>query len=102
MTRPDAPATTGTDGPRTASRARQNGAVTQQPLRQRRPLPTSPFRREEVTVLTTADFHVGDRVTHDRCGLGRVVAVTEGFVTVDFGTAGTRRLPPTARGFSLL
>lgn len=73
-----------------------------QPPRQRRPLPTSPFSREEVCVPTTDDFHVGDRVTHDRCGLGRVVAVTEGFVTVDFGSSGTRRLPPTARGFSIL
>jgi preprotein translocase subunit YajC len=65
-------------------------------------LPTSPFRREEVTVPSTAAFHVGDRVTLDSCGLGRVVAVSEHYVTVDFGSAGTRRVAAGARGFSLL
>lgn len=74
----------------------------QKPPRQRRLLPTSPFQREEVAVPTTADFSVGDRVTHDHCGLGRVVAVSEYYVTVDFGSAGTRQVTPSARGFSLL
>jgi hypothetical protein len=73
-----------------------------QPPRQRRILATSPFRREEVVIPSTDGFHVGDRVTLDSCGLGRVVAVSEHFVTVDFGTAGTRRVAAGARGFSLL
>jgi hypothetical protein len=73
-----------------------------QPPRPRRALPTSPFRREEVTVPSTDGFHVGDRVTLDSCGLGRVVAVSEHYVTVDFGSAGLRRVAAGARGFSLL
>lgn len=76
--------------------------MTQQPPRQRKPLPTSPFRREEVVVPSTDGFHVGDRVNHDKCGLGRVVAVSDKFVTVDFGAAGTRKVAAGARGFALL
>ncbi|WP_233149732.1 hypothetical protein [Kineosporia sp. A_224] len=45
---------------------------------------------------------MGDRVTHDHCGLGRVVAVSEHYVTVDFGSAGTKQVTPAARGFSIL
>ncbi len=85
-----------------SARRAQTKGVTQSPPRQRRPLPTSPFQRKEVTLPTTADFHVGDRVTHDHCGLGRVVAVSEHYVTVDFGSAGTKQVTPAARGFSIL
>lgn len=76
--------------------------MTQSPPRPRRVLATSPFAREEVTVPSTADFHIGDRVVHDSCGLGRVLSVSEHFVTVDFGSAGVRQLSAGARGFALL
>ena len=47
--------------------------------------------------LTAIDFSKvvvaqGGRVVHDSCGLGRVLSVSEHFVTVDFGSAGVKRL----------
>jgi hypothetical protein len=69
---------------------------------QRRVLATSPFKRQEIKAPSTADFNVGDRVTHDRCGMGRVVAVDASFVTVRFGPDEIRRIPAGARGFSRL
>jgi Protein of unknown function (DUF3553) len=65
-------------------------------------LPTSPFRREPVVAPSTAEFSVGDRVTLDSWGMGRVTAVTEDAVTVDFGAAGVRRIPAGTKGFSRL
>ncbi|NTW42523.1 MAG: ATP-dependent helicase, partial [Cellulomonadaceae bacterium] len=41
-----------------------------------------------------ARFTVGQRVTHDRHGLGRVVDVRGGSVTIDFGTDGRRTVRP--------
>jgi len=67
-----------------------------------RVLPTSPFVRKEVTPPSTAGFSVGDRVTLDSCGMGRVVQVTEVDVLVDFGTEGQRRIPAGTKGFSRL
>ena len=67
-----------------------------------RVLPTSPFRREEYVPPSTADFSVGDRVTLDSWGMGKVVEVTEDTVIVDFGAAGIRRIPAGTRGFSRL
>jgi FKBP-type peptidyl-prolyl cis-trans isomerase 2 len=65
----------------------------------RRHLPTSPFAREVVVPATTDGFSVGDRVTADKHGMGRVLQVTEDYVVVDFGSgepypilAGTERL----------
>lgn len=51
---------------------------------------------------TTDGFHVGDRVTLDSWGMGRVTEVTADAVTVDFGTAGLRRIPAGTKGFSRL
>jgi hypothetical protein len=65
-------------------------------------LPTSPFVREEYVAPSTADFSVGDRVTLDSWGMGKVVEVTERDVLVDFGAAGLRRIPAGTRGFSRL
>ena len=50
-----------------------------------RPRPAgSPFRDPVAKPVPT--FEVGDRVTHDQAGLGRVVGVEEGIaVLVDFG-----------------
>jgi hypothetical protein len=46
-------------------------------------------------------FEVDDRVTHDKYGLGRVVAVEGSAVVVDFG--GTRvRIPSPYSNFSKL
>jgi hypothetical protein len=63
-------------------------------------LPTSPFVRKEYVAPSTADFSVGDRVTLDSWGMGRVVEVTPDHVMVDFGAAGLRRIPAGTRGFS--
>jgi hypothetical protein len=67
-----------------------------------RVLPTSPFRREEYVAPSTADFTVGDRVTLDSWGMGRVVEVAHDHVVVNFRTAGHRRIPAGTRGFSRL
>lgn len=42
------------------------------------------------TPRSAASPRVGQRVTHDRHGLGRVVDVRDGQVTIDFGTGGRR------------
>ncbi|MVU82919.1 DNA helicase PcrA [Nocardia sp. ET3-3] len=60
---------------------------------ERRPAPAAAKRNNTTLVLA-----VGDRVTDDKYGLGRVIAA-EGFgdlatVTIDFGTAGKIRLIP--------
>ncbi|HYY10067.1 MAG TPA: hypothetical protein VE781_03970 [Kineosporiaceae bacterium] len=67
-----------------------------------RRLATSPFQRETPAPPTTDGFAVGDRVTLDSWGMGRVVAVTPEHVVVDFGAAGVRRIPAGTKGFSLL
>jgi len=51
---------------------------------------------------STADFSVGDRVTLDSWGMGKVVEVTDHDVVVDFGRAGIRRIPAGTKGFSRL
>ncbi len=59
----------------------------------RRPLPGSPFTRP--TAPAPEQFAVGDRVTHDKHGLGRVVAVEDDVsVIVDFGAANRRVSSP--------
>ncbi|WP_405584330.1 hypothetical protein [Streptomyces sp. NBC_01190] len=54
------------------------------PAAPRRHLPTSPF---SVPVAPPAKrFELGDRVSHDRYGLGRIVGVEDGIaMLVDFG-----------------
>lgn len=58
----------------------------------RRPLPTSPFNKNPAEVAPAETYAVDDMVTHDRYGLGTVVA-TEGdhAVVVNFGVD-TRRI----------
>ncbi len=59
----------------------------------RRTLPASPFSRPAAPAVE--QFAVGDRVTHDKHGLGRVVAVEdEASVIVDFGSAHRRISTP--------
>jgi len=52
---------------------------------QRRHLPTSPFNTQVVT-RPPKEFTLDDQVTHDRYGLGRVIAVDGATVLVDFRT----------------
>ncbi|MEU3569100.1 hypothetical protein AB0E96_11855 [Kitasatospora sp. NPDC036755] len=68
----------------------------------RRPLPGSPFKAP--AEVPRKQFAAGDRVTHDRYGLGRVLAV-EGdgdiAVLVDFGSQQERITPPYSAMFTL-
>jgi len=41
-----------------------------------------------------ARFSAGQRVTHDKFGMGKVVAVRDGNVTIDFGASGKRTVRP--------
>ena len=49
---------------------------------QRRHLASSPFKAPAEPIIE--QFEVGDPVTHDSYGMGRVVDVETGAVTVDF------------------
>ena len=73
-------------------RARDTGGVTHPHAAPRRVLETSPFSRPEVLVRPPGEFAVGDRVTHDRYGLGRVVSVdTADYLCLDFGAGGIKQ-----------
>ena len=56
----------------------------------RRHLASSPFQPEPELIIEQYD--VDDMVSHDSYGLGKVVAVDSGAVTVDFGNQ-TVRIP---------
>ncbi|MFJ6217077.1 hypothetical protein ACIQGZ_27655 [Streptomyces sp. NPDC092296] len=61
-----------------------------------RHLPTSPFPRP--VVPPPKQVAVGDRVTHDEHGLGRIIAVEdEVAVLVDFGSVQKRIMSPYNR-----
>jgi hypothetical protein len=61
----------------------------------RRSLPASPFTRRSTPA--PEQYVVGDRVTHDKYGLGRVVAVEDdASVIVDFGSSHRRISTPFA------
>jgi hypothetical protein len=63
----------------------------------RRHLPTSPFAAP-ATPSPTELYAVGDRVTHDQYGVGRVIKVEEEVaVTVDFGSRAVRIASPFSR-----
>ena len=62
----------------------------------KRPLPTSPFKAPAAPPLKS--FAIGNRVTHDVYGLGRVTGVEEGIaVIVDFGSMQERITSPYAK-----
>jgi hypothetical protein len=63
--------------------------MTPRPATSRRSLPGSPFNNQQ-PVEEVEQFDVHDRVTHDKHGLGRVVAVEAESVTVDFGSCQVR------------
>ncbi|MFF7335309.1 hypothetical protein ACIQU5_07680 [Streptomyces sp. NPDC090306] len=63
------------------------------PAAPKRYLPTSPFKPP--VAPPPKQFAVGDQVTHDMYGLGRVIGVEEGIAAlVDFGSAQQRILSP--------
>ncbi|MDQ0993742.1 hypothetical protein [Streptomyces sp. V3I7] len=66
------------------------------PAAPKRHLPTSPFKAP----VTTAPKHfaVGDQVTHDTYGLGRVIGIEDGIAAlVDFGSERIRILSPYSK-----
>ncbi|WP_030257197.1 hypothetical protein [Streptomyces violens] len=66
------------------------------PAALKRHLPTSPFKAPDT--LPLKQFVVGDRVTHDVYGLGRVIAIEDGIaVLVDFTSAQERIMSPYAK-----
>lgn len=68
-----------------------------------RPLLTSPFARKAPAAEYHPDYTVGDRVTHDHYGLGRVVRLQgTDYVTVDFGGTESIRFPANTRALSLI
>ncbi|GAA2069471.1 hypothetical protein GCM10009801_19190 [Streptomyces albiaxialis] len=56
-------------------------------------MPTSPFQAP--VTLPPEQFAVGDRVSHDMYGLGRVIGIEDGLaVLVDFTSAQKRVMSP--------
>ncbi len=70
----------------------------------RPPLATSPFSRPALPPPTIKGFSVGDRVTVDKFGMGRVTRVCpeQEFVCVDFGDGVIRHISAGTKGFSRL
>lgn len=70
----------------------------------RRPLAGSPFQPEPELEPRPADyFSVGDRVCHDKHGMGRVTAVdTAGYIRVDFGAQVLKTFDRSNRSVDLL
>ncbi|MFJ6935802.1 hypothetical protein [Streptomyces sp. NPDC101132] len=66
------------------------------PVVPKRHLPTSPFRAPVTS--PPEQFAVGDQVTHDVYGLGRVIGIEAGIAAlVDFGSVRERILSPYAK-----
>lgn len=66
------------------------------PAAPKRHLPTSPFKAP--VAPAPKHFAVGDQVTHDIHGLGRVIGIDDGpAVLVDFGSEQIRILSPYAK-----
>jgi hypothetical protein len=67
------------------------------PAGRRRHLATSPFNPPDPEPPAEC-FDVGDKVTHDRYGLGTVTGVEEGTaLVIDFGSHVQRILTPSAK-----
>ncbi len=78
--------------PRAGSRGRILGTMTK-PSAPKRHLPTSPFKAP--VAPPPKEFAVGDQVTHDMYGLGRVIGIEDGIAAfVDFGSVRQRILSP--------
>ncbi len=64
----------------------------------RRQLAGSPFNRPEAPAPPAESYGVDDRVTHDKYGLGTVIAVEDGIaVLIDFGAHTQRITIPCAK-----
>ena len=69
----------------------------------RRPLRSSPFAVPDVPAARPSDyFTVGDRVSHDRMGLGRVLSVDDEYVCVDFGVGVVKAFPISNRSLDTI
>lgn len=68
------------------------GVMTTSPGSRRRHLASSPFPPEPEQVIE--NYAVGDMVSHDSYGVGRVVGLDAGAVTVDFGSQTVRIKSP--------
>ena len=82
---------------------RDHGGVTPPAGPNRRVLAGSPFAKPAADPGPPPVYEVGDRVTHDRHGMGKVIVV--GFpdiLRIDFGTNGIRQLPANDSGLSAL
>ncbi len=66
--------------------------MTPRPAAEPRYSARSPFRARPVPEIE--QFAVGDRVTHDKFGLGRVTAEEDQAVVVDFGSQRVRVTSP--------
>ena len=66
--------------------------MTTSPGTRPRHLASSPFKRDPEPTIEL--FELGDLVSHDSYGMGRVVGVDAGAVTVDFGTQTVRVKTP--------
>jgi hypothetical protein len=72
-------------------------AMSPYPAGPRRHLATSPFNPPDPEPPAEC-FDVGDKVTHDRYGLGTVTGVEEGTaLVIDFGSHVQRILTPSAK-----
>ena len=58
----------------------------------RRHLASSPFRPDPVAIIER--YEMGDLVSHDSYGMGRVISAEAEAVTVDFGTQTVRITSP--------
>jgi DNA helicase-2/ATP-dependent DNA helicase PcrA len=65
------------------------------------PLLVPPPAPSRTPAATPSRLTVGQRVTHDRHGLGRVVDVRAGKVTIDFGGGGRQTVPSDHRVIAL-
>jgi hypothetical protein len=66
--------------------------MTTRPTPKRRHLASSPFQPEPEPVIET--FEVDNRVSHDSYGVGRVIDIEAGAITVDFGSKKVRIVSP--------
>jgi len=71
------------------------------PSAPRRHLPTSPFAAP--VAPPAKQFELGDRVSHDRYGLGRIIGVEDGIaMLVDFGGSRQARIVSPYTGMNKL
>ncbi len=72
------------------------GLTMTKPSAPRRHLSTSPFKAPVAPVAK--HFALGDRVSHDQFGLGRIIGVEDGVaMLVDFGSRQARIVSPYTR-----